>query len=45
VLPKVVKKYDGPGSSISTDKKTLTFETTLTEMMEHPEKVSYIVEY
>jgi hypothetical protein len=45
VLPKVVKKYDGPGSSISTDKKTLTFETTLTEMMEHPEKVSYLVEY
>jgi hypothetical protein len=45
VLPKTVKKYDGPGSSISDDKKTLTFSTTLTEMLEHPEKVSYIVEY
>jgi len=45
VLPKAVKKYDGPGSSISTDKKTLTFFTTLTEMLEHPEKVSYKVEY
>ena len=45
VLPKLVKKYDGPGSTISADKKTLTFETTLTEMMEHPEKVSYVVEY
>ena len=45
VLPKSVKKYDGPGSTISTDKKTLTFVTTLTEMLEHPEKVSYKVEY
>jgi hypothetical protein len=45
VLPKAVKKYDGPGSTISTDKKNLTFETTLTEMMEQPEKVSYVVEY
>ncbi len=45
ILPKVVKKFDGPGSIVSTDKKTVTFETTLTEMMEHPEKVSYKVEY
>jgi hypothetical protein len=45
ILPKPVKKFDGPGGSISTDKKSLTFETTLTEMMEHPEKVSYVVEY
>lgn len=45
VLPKAVKKYDGPGSTVSTDKKTLTFFTTLTEMLEHPEKVSYKVEY
>ena len=45
VLPKPVKKYEGPGSLVSTDKKTITFETTLTEMMEHPEKVSYKVEY
>ena len=45
VLPRTVKKYDGPGSTISVDKKTLTFFTTLTEMLEHPEKVSYKVEY
>jgi len=45
VIPKAVKRYDGPGSTISVDKKTITFSTTLTEMMEHPEKVSYKVEY
>jgi hypothetical protein len=45
VLPKAVKGYDGPGSTISTDKKTVTFFTTLTEMLEHPEKVSYKVKY
>lgn len=45
VLPKSVKKYDGPGSTISADKKTLTFFTTLAEMLEHPEKVSYEVAY
>ena len=45
VLPKAVKEYEGPGSIVSTDKKTVTFETTLTEMMEHPEKVSYKVKY
>jgi hypothetical protein len=45
VLPKAVKGYDGPGSTISNDKKTVTFFTTLTEMLEHPEKVSYEVKY
>ncbi|MEO7769041.1 MAG: hypothetical protein ABIS01_16540 [Ferruginibacter sp.] len=45
VLPKSVKKYDGPGSSISPDKKTITFFTTLSEMLQHPEKVSYQLEY
>jgi len=45
VLPKAVKKFDGPNSTITDDKKTLHFVTTLTEMMEHPEKVSYKVEY
>ncbi|MEO6734592.1 MAG: hypothetical protein ABIN01_25450 [Ferruginibacter sp.] len=45
VLPKAVKNYDGPGSTISTDKKTITFFTTLAEMMAHPEKVSYNVSY
>ncbi|CAN5363221.1 hypothetical protein BH11BAC3_BH11BAC3_34940 [soil metagenome] len=45
VLPKAVKKFEGPGSVVSADKKTITFETTLTEMMENPEKVSYKVSY
>jgi hypothetical protein len=45
VLPKAVKKYDGPGTVISADKKTITFVTSLSEMMEHPEKASYKVEY
>lgn len=45
ILPKVVKKFEGPNSIVSNDKKTVTFETTLTEMMEHPEKISYKVEY
>ena len=45
VLPKAAKKYEGPESIVSPDKKTITFETTLTQMMEHPEIVSYKVEY
>jgi len=45
VLPKAAKKYNGPGSTVSADKKTITFFTTLAEMMENPEKVSYEVEY
>ena len=45
VLPKNVKKYEGPGSKVSADKRTITFESTLTDLMEHPEKISYIVEY
>lgn len=45
VLPGAVKKYEGPASSVSADKKTLTFSTTLSEMLENPEKVSYKVEY
>jgi len=45
VLPKTIEKYDGPCSTITDDKKILHFETTLTETLEHPEKVSYKVEY
>lgn len=45
ILPKAVKGYNGPGSTISTDKKTITFNTTLTEMVAQPEKVSYSVKY
>lgn len=45
ILPKAAKKVEGPGSTISKDKKTIGFITTLTEMLEYPEKVSYKVEY
>lgn len=45
ILPKAVKGYDGPGSTISTDKKTIIFNTTLKEMVAHPEKVSYLVKF
>ncbi len=45
VLPNAVKRYDGPNGTITDDKKTLHFATTLTDIMEHPEKVSYKVEY
>lgn len=45
VLPKAIKKYTGPGSAVSADKKTITFSTTLAAMLEHPEKASYSLEY
>lgn len=45
VLPKAVKNFSGPGSSVSADKKTINFSTTLTETLEQPEKVSYKVAY
>jgi hypothetical protein len=45
VLPKAAKNYTGPGSIASPDKKTISFATTLAEMLEHPEKVSYSIEY
>ena len=44
-VPKAAKKFQGPGSSASADKKTISFSTTLAEILEHPEKVSYSVEY
>jgi hypothetical protein len=45
VLPKPVKNYNGPGSNLSADKKSISFETNYMEMLEHPEKVSYTIEY
>lgn len=44
-LPKPIKKFEGPNSDVSSDKKTIRFETNLTEMIENPEKVSYKVAY
>ncbi|MBL0145665.1 MAG: hypothetical protein IPP48_07785 [Chitinophagaceae bacterium] len=42
---KEIKNYVGNGAKLSDNKKTVTFITTFTEMMEHPEKLSYKVEY
>ncbi|HRP57420.1 hypothetical protein [Agriterribacter sp.] len=45
VLPKKVKKYKGNQTILSDDKKTLTFLTTLSDMLNRPETAEYSVEY
>lgn len=45
VLPKKVKKYKGNQTILSDDKKTLTFLTTLSDMLNRPEAAEYSVEY
>lgn len=45
VLPKPAKKYNGNEVQASADKKTLTFLTTLTDMLNRPEAAEYNVEY
>lgn len=45
VLPKPAKKYNGNEVQVSADKKTLTFITTLTDIMNRPEAAEYNVEY
>jgi len=46
VLPSPVKKYTGGGETLlSDDKKTISFTTTLTSLMEKPSELSYTVEY
>ena len=45
VLPKKVKKYKGNQTILSDDKKTLTFLTTLNDMLNRPEAAEYSVEY
>jgi hypothetical protein len=45
VLAKPIRQYNGPGSILSADKKTITFETNYYEMLEYPEKVSYTITY
>lgn len=45
VLPKKVKKYKGNQTILSDDKKTLTFLTTLSDMLNRPETAEYDVEY
>ncbi|MEP7256673.1 MAG: hypothetical protein ABI666_12915 [Ferruginibacter sp.] len=43
--PKEIKKYSGSNAGLSESKKTITFKNTFTDMIEHPEKLSYKVEY
>lgn len=43
--PKEIKNYSGNNAMLSDNKKTVSFKNTLTEMIEHPEKLSYKVEY
>lgn len=45
VLPRPAKKYNGNEVQASADKKTLTFITTLTDILNRPEAAEYNVEY
>ncbi len=45
VLPRPVKKYTGNNASIFADKKTVTFKTTLTDLLNRPAAEEYEVEY
>ena len=45
ILPKAVKNYKGNGSTISADKKTVSFKTTLTELMQNPRSLEYELNY
>jgi len=39
------KNYSGSNASLSADKKTITFTNTFKDMLEHPEKFAYKIEY
>ena len=45
VLPSAVKKFSGPGSSISADKKTVTFKRTFDDLTGNQENLEYKIEY
>lgn len=45
VLPGGVKKYKGNNVEVAPDKKTVTFFTTLTDLINRPEAAEYSVEY
>ncbi|MGN6438139.1 MAG: hypothetical protein ACTHMM_16485 [Agriterribacter sp.] len=45
VLPNGVKKYKGNNVEVAPDKKTVTFFTTLTDLINRPEAAEYSVEY
>jgi hypothetical protein len=44
-LPRPVKKSDNPLAILSEDKKTVTIKYNLIEMMDHPQKFEYTIEY
>jgi len=44
-LPKPVKKITNTFAKLSDDKKTVTIKYNLAEVMEHPEKFEYTIEY
>ena len=45
ILPSPVKKYSGPQSKLSDDKKTITFITSLSDELDKPSSAEYSVEY
>ena len=45
VLPKSVKNFKGNGSTISADKKTVSFRTTLTELLNNPKSLEFELNY
>jgi hypothetical protein len=44
-LPRAAKKTDNPLMKLSDDKKTVTIRYNLLDLLEHPEKYSYTIEY
>ena len=44
-LPRPVKKVDNSLAKISDDKKTVIIKYNLLEMLDHPEKFEYNIEY
>ncbi len=42
---KEIKSYTGNGALFSPDKRSVTFTTTFSEMLEKPDKLSYKIEY
>jgi hypothetical protein len=46
ILPKAAKKFNGPGSSISADKKTVTFKRTFDDLIgDNTQNLEYSIEY
>jgi hypothetical protein len=44
-LPRAAKKTDNPLIKLSDDKKTVTLKYNLLDLLDHPEKYSYTIEY